>query len=35
VARSLLAYAKNVQENLTPEQTKILKQLVKEEFGRG
>lgn len=31
----LLAYAKNVQENLTPEQAKILKQLVKEEFGHG
>lgn len=31
----LLAYAKNVQENLTPAQMKILRQLVKEEFGRG
>lgn len=31
----LLAYAKNVQENLTSTQVKILRQLVKEEFGRG
>lgn len=31
----LLAYAKSVRDNLTPEQTKALKQLVKEEFSRG
>ena len=31
----LLAYAKNVQDNLTSEQMKTLRQLVKEEFGRG
>ena len=31
----LLAYAKNVQDNLTSEQLKTLRQLVKEEFGRG
>jgi mRNA-degrading endonuclease RelE of RelBE toxin-antitoxin system len=28
----LLMYAKNEQENLTPEQTKILKRIIEEEF---
>jgi len=28
----LLAYAKNVQEDLTPEQLRILSRLVREEF---
>ena len=31
----LLAYPKNGQDNLPPEQLKTLRQLVKEEFGRG
>jgi len=29
----LLAYAKNVQENLTEAQLKVLRELVKREFG--
>jgi mRNA-degrading endonuclease RelE of RelBE toxin-antitoxin system len=28
----LLMYTKNEQENLTPEQTKILKRIIEEEF---
>lgn len=31
----LLAYAKNQQENLTPDQLRLLRKLVKEEFGNG
>jgi hypothetical protein len=31
----LLAYAKSSQENLTPEQLKLLRRLVREEFGSG
>jgi hypothetical protein len=29
----LLAYAKNVQENLTEEQLRVMRDLVKQEFG--
>lgn len=31
----LLAYAKNVQDNLTQGQIKMLRKLIDEEFGRG
>lgn len=30
----LLVYAKNARDNLTAHQLKVLRQLVKEEFGR-
>ena len=31
----LLAYAKNIQDDLTPAQLSILRKLVKQEFKRG